>query len=91
MLAREHHQVVLCYIETVQKASLWAREHKEETIKIFSKELFGNRESTEASFPSDLHTALEPEISEEGMLSLNIQKQFLLEHGYREKNFSIEK
>lgn len=89
VLAREHPDLVVRYLEATLQGAAWARQHPDETVTILAKETFATEVSIRASFPPDLHETLEPELSERGLNALEIQKQFLLDHGYIERDFDI--
>ncbi len=88
-LARNYPELVVSYLEATLRGAAWARQHRDATISILARETFATEESIRASFPPDLHTTLAPELSEEGLTALEMQQQFLLEHGYMAREVAI--
>jgi ABC-type nitrate/sulfonate/bicarbonate transport system substrate-binding protein len=89
VLAHDYPEVVVRYLEATLQGAAWARQHPDETVRIMAQETFATEENIRASFPPDLHETLEPELSEEGLAALAIQKQFLLDHGYVERDVDL--
>jgi ABC-type nitrate/sulfonate/bicarbonate transport system substrate-binding protein len=89
VLARNHPELVVRYLEAALRGAAWAQQHQDEAMRIFARETFTTEENIRASFPPDLCTTLEPVLSEEGLTALEIQKRFLLDHGYIERDFAI--
>ncbi len=88
-LARTYPELVGRYLEATLQGAAWASEHHDETVRIFAQETFATEASIRAFFPPNLHETLEPELSEKGLTALETQKQFLLDHGYIERDFDI--
>lgn len=88
-LARQRPQLVVRYLDAVLRGAAWGTSHPDESIRIFSQETFASEESIRSCFPKDLHETLRPELSEEGLWALEIQKRFLLDYGYIEKDFDM--
>lgn len=90
MLAREHPHIIVQYLETLLKAAQWAKENRNEVVRILAKETFSSEEAVEKSHPPNFHEDLAPQINDEGIKALEIQKQFLKDHGFIEKDFDIK-
>jgi ABC-type nitrate/sulfonate/bicarbonate transport system substrate-binding protein len=89
-LARQYPERVVHYLEAALRGAAWAQQQQDEAIRILAKETFTTEESFRASFPPDFYQTLEPELSEQGLAALEIQKQFLLDHTYIERDFSLQ-
>lgn len=90
-IARNRPQLVVRYLEAALRGAAWGKTHPGESIRIFAKETFAPEESIRSCFPKDLHETLRPELSDVGLEALEIQKKFLLDHEYIEKDFDISK
>ncbi len=90
-LAEEAPEVVVAYLKQILKAAEWAKTHRAEVESIFAEQTSGTPAQVAAARPADFHLQLAPQASEQGLLALDSQKRFLLERGYIERDFAIEK
>ncbi|HWQ77675.1 MAG TPA: hypothetical protein VN381_02605 [Anaerovoracaceae bacterium] len=90
-LAEDAPEIVVTFIEQLFLAAEWAKTNLPGVLELFSKQLHGTTGEVQAAFPRGFHKHLAPEFSKEGLLALEAQKRFLYDHGYIEKDFSIEK
>ena len=90
-LATEHPEIVVRWMKVLVRAGLWAKKHRLEVDEIFAKEIEAGKsiDAIRKSFPDDYHERLVPEISEKGIEALEIEKNFLREHGFINNDFSI--
>lgn len=89
-LAESAPEIVVAYLKQVLKAAEWAKTHRLEVESIFSEQTSGTPEQVAATRPANFHLQLAPELSEAGLLALESQQRFLLDHGYIERSFAID-
>ncbi len=89
-LAESAPEIVVAYLKQVLKAAEWAKTHRLEVENIFAEQTSGTPEQVAAARPADFHLQLTPELSEAGLLALESQQRFLLDHGYIERSFAID-
>ncbi|TCL56470.1 ABC-type nitrate/sulfonate/bicarbonate transport system substrate-binding protein [Hydrogenispora ethanolica] len=90
-LAEEAPEVVVAYLKQIVKAAEWARTNRAEVETIFAEQTSGTPAQVAAARPADFHLHLAPQTSGQGLLALESQKRFLLDHGYIERDFALEK
>ncbi|MFC2005030.1 ABC transporter substrate-binding protein [Chloroflexota bacterium] len=87
--ATQHPDLITRWMKVLVRAGIWAKENYAEVVRIMAKETNVTEEAVQKSYPSDFHKHLVPEISEEGIEALEIEKQFLREHGFINNDFDI--
>ena len=81
-LAKEEPEVVVAFLKATIIASRWAVDHKEETEALLAEQIYSTVEEYRATFPEDYYKHLEPNLDPEALKALQIQSDFLLDHGY---------
>lgn len=89
-LLDERPELVARLLARVLDAADWARTHHEEAVRITALELGVAEEFVEHSYGSQLAEQLEINLSEENIAALRKRKDFLLEHGFLEKDFDVD-
>jgi ABC-type nitrate/sulfonate/bicarbonate transport system substrate-binding protein len=88
-LLREQPELVRRYLNCVRTAARWAQSHARETRRIVAAEMGDAEEWVDISYGTELATSLEPDLSDERLAAVESQKDFLLEHGFIESDFSV--
>ncbi len=86
-LASEHPEVVVAYLKAAIKAGRWIKDHPLEAAGIFSKVLPGWDAGVVAE--SVTRFDLAPSLSPQNLAGINIEKEFLLKHGYIKNDFDV--
>lgn len=89
-LVREQPGIVARYLFQVLKAAQWARQHREEAVRIIAKEVSVVEEWIPDAFDEVLFENLEPGFKPELVEALTIRKDFLFQHGFINHDFSID-
>lgn len=86
-LAEKHPEIVVAYLRAALKAGTWINNHPSEAGEIFTKV---------TSFPCGACAAKElqeydlvPKLSGKNIAGLEVEKKFLLEHGYIKNDFDV--
>jgi ABC-type nitrate/sulfonate/bicarbonate transport system substrate-binding protein len=88
-LARERPDLVARYLAQVLRAAYWARSHRAEADIIFAREVSAVEEWLPEAFDATLYDNLLPSLDDKLVRALEVRKNFLLEHGYLRKDFSV--
>jgi ABC-type nitrate/sulfonate/bicarbonate transport system substrate-binding protein len=88
-LVEERPDLVARYIATSIRAARWAEENVEETRRILAHEVGIAEDFVRPGYTDEIYTALEPSLDAELVEALEAQKDFLLRHGYIERDFEI--
>lgn len=86
---KEHPEIVTKYLKVLIKAGRWAKENREEVLRIFAKGTYVSEEAFAKSHPQNFHNHVVPEISDRGLEALEVQKRFLKEEGFIKNDFNI--
>jgi len=89
-LARSRPDIVARYMLQVLRASEWARRHPREASSIIAKEVGTMDDWMPEAFDSSMYEDLAPSLRPELVDALRVRKDFLFEHGFIEKDFSID-
>ncbi|MEX0731777.1 MAG: ABC transporter substrate-binding protein [Aquisalimonadaceae bacterium] len=89
-LVRERPDLAARYLRQVLNAAEWAESHREETIQLFANEIGTSFEWADAAYGPDVHRKLRPSLDEELVSALDVQKAFLLEHGFLPADFPLD-
>ena len=87
--AQNHPDLVIRWLKVIIRAGRWAKEHHAEVLSIIAKETNTTEAVVQKSLAPDFHHHLVPEISEKGIEALEIQRQFLREHGFINNDFDV--
>lgn len=88
-LASDHPDIVAMWMRATINAGNWASQNKDEMFAIFSKVTRLPEQALRKHYPSDLHKRLIPQITEIGIQALEIEKDFLKEHGFINNDFNV--
>ena len=88
-LARERPDIVARYIERLAAAAAWAESHRSETVRIVANDVGAPEEWVDAAYGDDFTSRLGLDLSEAGITAVDSQKDFLLRHGFIERDFDI--
>lgn len=81
-LLRERPEVVVDFLAQTLRAAEWAATSREEVRTILARETRSGAEGVSTAYRGDFHTALHPDLSQERLGLLEIQKDFLRLHGF---------
>lgn len=87
----EHPDLVVRYLAVLLRTAAWAERHPDEIRRLLVEE--GGAESIEdvvASHGAKVHHAFVPRLSRQYVDGLELQKNFLRDHGYLKSDFSID-
>ncbi len=87
-LAEASPAIVARYLRTLLDAAAWAADHPAETRAIVAADV-GATSDWVAVANGDIHTQLRPTLDAAGVASLAQQKDFLLSHGFIERDFDV--
>jgi sulfonate transport system substrate-binding protein len=86
----EHPDLVVKYLAVLLRTAAWAERHPDEVQRLLAEE--GSAETLAdvvASHGSKVHHAFVPRLSRQYVDGLELQKNFLRDHGYLKSDFSI--
>jgi ABC-type nitrate/sulfonate/bicarbonate transport system substrate-binding protein len=91
-LASERPDLVTRWIKVLIRAGMWAKTNYSEVTKIFSNSTEATLSPKEIGeyYPNTFHQNLIPEITPRGIAALEIEKDFLREHGFIRKDFDVK-
>ncbi|WP_420225101.1 ABC transporter substrate-binding protein [Pigmentiphaga litoralis] len=89
-LVREHPDLVARYLAQVLRAAAWARAHQQEATRIIAAEVSVVEEWVPDAFDDALFDNLEPSLRPDLVDALRVRKDFLLAHGFIQRDFSID-
>ncbi|CAB3665009.1 ABC transporter substrate-binding protein [Achromobacter kerstersii] len=89
-LVRERPDLVARYLAQLLRAADWAREHKHEAQAIIAREVSVADEWVPYAFGDDVHACLAPTLDPELVQALEVRKDFMLRHGFIQRDFSID-
>ena len=84
-----HPEAVVRYLQTLIRAARWALGHPQETRELVARECGVSSRVIEQYLEDAYATKLAPGMSDELMETVEIQKAFLIRHGFIENDFSI--
>jgi ABC-type nitrate/sulfonate/bicarbonate transport system substrate-binding protein len=85
--AERYPEVVVAYLRASIRAGRWINQHPAAAAEIFTRVTFNH----DVKLVEQLLAGLDfvPNLSAKNLAALQIQKQFLLEHGYIERDFDV--
>ena len=89
-LIKDRPDLVARLYSRVLAAAEWAKTHHDETVRIVAQELGVAEEFVELSFGKSLSQQLEVNLSPENVAALRLRKDFLLKHGFIQKDFDLD-
>lgn len=88
-LLEEHFDVVVRYLAQTLRASGWARSNEAAIHRFLQSETRGGVDAVTTAYRNGFHSSLHPDLSEERLGYLTTQKDFLLRHGFLDRDFSV--
>lgn len=88
-LAKEEPEVVVAFLKAAIIAARWAKDHKDEAEALLAEQTHSTIEEYRATHTEDHYTKLEPNLDPEALKALQIQSDFLLDHGYLAKPVNV--
>ncbi|WP_425928129.1 ABC transporter substrate-binding protein [Pseudomonas sp. NyZ201] len=88
-LLDEHFDLVVRFLAQTLRAADWARDNREGVLRILQDETRAGAEGVDQAYRGDFHTTLAPDLSEQRLAFLDIQKTFLNLHGFLEADFDL--
>jgi len=87
----EHHfDHLVRFLATTLKAADWARTHAEHLRSIAQDETLGSADAVIEAYGEDFHVHLHPDLSPERLTLFELQKKFLLVHGFLDRDFKLD-
>ncbi|MBE2213939.1 MAG: ABC transporter substrate-binding protein [Opitutaceae bacterium] len=87
--ANEHPEVVVAYLRAAIRAGRWANAHPDAAAEILSRVAFIYPDAPSIAAAITRLGDVVPNLSIQNIAGLGIQKRFLLEHGYIDRDFDI--
>ncbi|NWL80158.1 monooxygenase [Pseudomonas taiwanensis] len=88
-LLDEHFDLVVRFLAQTLRAAEWASDNRDALHSILQLETRAGSEGVAEAYRDDFHTTLAPDLSEQRLEYLGIQKDFLNLHGFLERDFDI--
>lgn len=89
-LLDEHFDLVVRFLEQTLRAADWAASNLMTVRHIMERETHAGAKSVAIAYGSDFHRTLHPDLSQERIDLLKQQKDFLLLHGFLDRDVNIE-
>ncbi|MBO1325574.1 ABC transporter substrate-binding protein [Acetobacter sp. TBRC 12305] len=89
LFARTRPDLVARYLAVLQRAALWAKTHEQQVFEIVGRETSTTASAAQAAYGAGLPHSLEIRLNPEWINALEIQKNFLLQHGFLKADFDI--
>jgi ABC-type nitrate/sulfonate/bicarbonate transport system substrate-binding protein len=89
--AEAHPDLVVRWMKVLVRAGNWAKDNAAEILRVVSGATGVPEKALEATSEAGFHQHLVPEITDVGLEGLALEKQFLLEHGFIENDFDVER
>jgi ABC-type nitrate/sulfonate/bicarbonate transport system substrate-binding protein len=87
--ANEHPEVVVAFLRAAIRAGRWINEHRAAAAEIFTRVTFYRNPKLVESLIRDLDFV--PQLSAKNLTATELQKRFLIEHGYVRNDFEVRK
>lgn len=85
-----HPEVVVRYLTVLLRTAAWAARHHDEVVQLLSSDNGGATPAeVVASHGRDVHRSFEPKLTDTYIAGLEAQKDFLVEWGYVQHDFSV--
>ncbi|QEO17952.1 ABC transporter substrate-binding protein [Acetobacter vaccinii] len=89
LFAQTRPDLVAHYLAVLQRAAVWAKTHEEQVFEIVGRETNTTAADAFAAYGPALPQSLEIRLEPEWINALEIQKNFLLHHGFINTDFDI--
>jgi ABC-type nitrate/sulfonate/bicarbonate transport system substrate-binding protein len=87
VMAEEHPDLVVAYMRAMIKVGRWANEHKHAAAVILNRQTFYR--DAEDTYQGIKDVDLVPNLSPKNLVSIDIGKDFMLNHGYIKRDFDV--
>lgn len=88
-LLAERPDLVVRFLVRTLEAATWAAAHPAEVRGIVGREVGSGKLGVATAYGADIHTTLAPDLSEERLRLLGLQKDFLLRNGFLAADFDL--
>lgn len=89
-LLDDHFDVVVRFLVQTLRAADWARDNLHDLRAILAEETDAGKDGVEQAYRGDFHASLHPDLSEERLHYLQLQKNFLYRHGFLERDIALD-
>ena len=89
-LLDERPDLVERYLAATIRAARWAKDNEQETKRIIAHEVGIAEDWVEPGYPGGIHANLEPSLDDELIAAIEVQKRFLLDHGFIQEDFDVQ-
>ncbi|MEU8268134.1 ABC transporter substrate-binding protein [Sphaerisporangium sp. NPDC049002] len=89
-LLDEHPDLVVGFLAQTLRAADWARGDLGRVREILAGETRSGAEAVETAYRGDFHRSLHPDLSQERLGLLRVQKDFLLVHGFLDADVDLD-
>jgi ABC-type nitrate/sulfonate/bicarbonate transport system substrate-binding protein/ribulose-5-phosphate 4-epimerase/fuculose-1-phosphate aldolase len=85
-----HFDLVVRFLAQTLRAADWAADNLEGVRAVLKDETRAGDQGVAAAYRDDFHKSLHPELSSERLALFNLQKRFMLIHGFLDRDFSLD-
>lgn len=89
-LLENYPHLVDCLLQQIYRAGQWATENPVDTMRLLSQEIGWAENWVQYAYGDHVHRNLQLDLSQENIARLCIMKDFLLQQGFIQQDFSIE-
>jgi len=89
-LLENHFDLVVRFLDQTLRAADWARDNRDDVRKILENETRGGPEGVITAYGENFHRSLHPDLSRERLELFRQQKDFLLIHGFLDRDFDYD-
>lgn len=87
VMAEEHPELVVAFMKGMIRVGRWSNEHKHAAAAILNKQTYYL--DLEDTYRGIKHIDMVPNLSPQNLASIEIGKDFMLEHGYIKNDFDV--
>ena len=88
-MAEEHPELVVTFMKAMIKVGRWANEHKRAAAVILDRQTYYR--DAEDTYQCIKHIDMVPSLSPRNLAQIEIGKDFMLKHGYIQRDFDVQK
>jgi ABC-type nitrate/sulfonate/bicarbonate transport system substrate-binding protein len=85
----KHFDLVVRFLAQTLRAADWAADNLEGVRSVLKSETRAGDQGVTAAYRDDFHKSLHPDLSSERLALFNLQKRFMLTHGFLDRDFSL--
>ncbi|MFD0691069.1 ABC transporter substrate-binding protein [Actinomadura fibrosa] len=89
-LLDERPDLVVAFLEQTLRAADWAAGNLDGVREILARETRSDAEGVATAYRGDFHRSLHPDLSDERLALLRVQKDFLLVHGFLDTDVDVD-